>query len=818
LYNTKKLGIIRYKLTKGIYYIMSAKLIYTPDNFTNLVNQTIDFNANQGLASYVVSVAMHAHNDSHIQTDAIELLQKIYNNPNGSAFDDFYHRYFMRAKNVFISKEIVDSSSWASVMYSILFNDGLILTAPAEYFLFEARDSRADSYSYQEFKTFLTNTLHNWDDSSRRSYHVSGDRAFNLVPSGEIHGDALAMFFAGVSWSLYQVRLDNLSRLAELSRNDSDDAPKVLLFQTDRHDFYLASAKYIEGDGYSDSYRLGYYSTNTFSVAGKPEIRFFDELYGGTLSVQSSDQLTYEGYAAYLTRENGQVRINVFHSRNYLRPFVQVQALTVAGEFFDYGQVNNDTHILLSDLGPRYTSSNIRDYSMPITDVPSEISLVKDSMTGTYIIRSYAIVVVDSDVQEEFVMNRRNDSDIESAGFYTCDCGSQSYVYDADDFAERLSYRASELYTFIEDNYNNPSEIYEGLLRYVRDSYDEEGPSDGYYCSECDMGEGDEEEDEYRQGYFSNISDSSIESIGTALATVNKKMLKTRLMHEDIYYVVDTDTDNVISAGDLDDYKVHDYDYDPHLEFVKKDEANPLYLGMEWEMDFGGKSHNKAILINSALSKNKRYSYTMSDGSLEEGIEIATMPATLAAHMSEFDYDTACKIASALNYRGHDTSTAGIHVHMSRSFFGKDRKIQNYKGALLALVLERNWDDFVKFSRRRYSRLDQWAKKKDYLDKLPVNPTPDDYESTFRQTYDYDKYVALNTRNSDTFELRIFRSTLKPETIKATLQLVHNFASWVKDNDLAASQQVSFEDIINYIPHKELNEYWQVAKEREVKD
>jgi hypothetical protein len=798
---------------------MSAKLIYTPDNFTNLVNQTIDFNANQGLAYYVVAFAAYTNSDHHSQLDAITLLQTLYNNPSTSSFDDFYHRYFMRDRNVFISKELKDGTAWTSTIYSILLNDGFILSAPAEQFAWDGSSLREDSLRYQELKTKIKNTLHSWSSSSRRQYSLADDRQLGLTPSGEKHSDALTMFFAGLSWSLNQVRLDNLSKLAELSNNSNNEDQKILLLQSDRHDFYMASAKLREGYGYSDYSTVGHYSTNTFSVAGQTEIRFFDELYGNNLSARTVDYLTYEGYVSeHLMGNNGVVNTNVFDSRNYLRPFMQTKALTILGEFFDRGQVDNNTHILLSDFGPRYTASALRNYSMPVSDVPSEISLVKDSMTGTYIIRSYAIVVVDSDVQEEFVMNRRNDSDIESAGFYTCDCGSQTYVYDPDEFAERLSYRASELYTFIEDNYNNPSEIYEGLLRYVRDSYDEEGPSDGYYCSECDMGEGDEEEDEYRQGYFSVISDSSIESIGTALATVNKKMLKTRLMYEDIYYVVDTDTDNVISAGDLDDYKVHDYDYDPHLEFVKKDEANPLYLGMEWEMDFGGKSHTKAILINSALSKNKRYSYTMSDGSLEEGIEIATMPATLAAHMSEFDYDTACKIASALNYRGHDTSTAGIHVHMSRSFFGKDRKIQNYKGALLALVLERNWDDFVKFSRRRYSRLDQWAKKKDYLDKLPVNPTPDDYESTFRQTYDYDKYVALNTRNSDTFELRIFRSTLKPETIKATLQLVHNFASWVKDNDLAASQQVSFEDIVNYIPHKELNDYWQVAKEREVKD
>jgi hypothetical protein len=153
---------------------------------------------------------------------------------------------------------------------------------------------------------------------------------------------------------------------------------------------------------------------------------------------------------------------------------------------------------------------------------------------------------------------------------------------------------------------------------------------------------------------------------------------------------------------------------------------------------------------------------------------------------------------------------------MSRKFFGKDSKIQLYKGAIMALVLERHWDNFVRFSRRRYNRIEQWANKKDMLMRMPKDATSDDVEKSFISSYGFDKYVALNTTKSATFELRIFKSTLKPSTIKATLQLVHNFAHWVKANDLAAAQTVEFEDIINYQPHKELTEYWQVAKEREI--
>lgn len=367
-------------------------------------------------------------------------------------------------------------------------------------------------------------------------------------------------------------------------------------------------------------------------------------------------------------------------------------------------------------------------------------------------------------------------------------------------------------------------DVLDDVYEYVKDHIDWEGPYDGYYCDECGLGE-DYEEDRYNgidEGYLSS----------TAVETLNKKFEGTNktVQYYDGFYVL-KHTDEEDQSGyastmrDVHDYFVNPYDYNPGITYIETKEEkeadsknDKLYLGLEWEMDMGGQDHTSSVLINSALSKNKLYSWAMSDGSLEDGIEFATMPATLDAHMKMFDYDTACDVASYLGYRGHDVSTAGIHVHISRSYFGKDKKIQMYRGALLALVLEKNWDDFVKFSRRRYNRIDQWAKKKDYLDALPSNPTADDYQKAFNDKYGYDKYVALNTSKSATFELRIFRSTLKASTIKATLQLVHNLAKWVKDHDLAAAQDVKFEDIVNYVSHKELNEYWQVAKEREVRD
>jgi hypothetical protein len=193
------------------------------------------------------------------------------------------------------------------------------------------------------------------------------------------------------------------------------------------------------------------------------------------------------------------------------------------------------------------------------------------------------------------------------------------------------------------------------------------------------------------------------------------------------------------------------------------------------------------------------------------------MPATLDAHMNVYNYDFACDVATALGYRAHDTNTAGLHVHINRNFFGDDKHIQLYRASLMALIMERNWEDFVRFSRRRYNRLDQWAKKKNVASQEYTDRDVDlIVEKTKREYNNGDKYLALNMNRQATFELRIFRGSLKAETIKATLQFVSNLAHYCKYNGLKSAQQATILDIINYKKYPELTAYWEANKDREV--
>lgn len=409
------------------------------------------------------------------------------------------------------------------------------------------------------------------------------------------------------------------------------------------------------------------------------------------------------------------------------------------------------------------------------------------------------------------------------------DCSTYTHVghiefYNA--VQDRYAHVFGRLAEFVQDRYGSYAmdnltndqttvAIYRELLHIADAEYPDYAPD--YYCSSCDRGEDyyeEEDDHNHRSEYLGATDINKLQNIAEA----NGKQIYIK---EGFPFFI---TDEAEFTTDFQwrnyhNYEVNDYSHRPAMTFINGDcmEKTKLYMGVEWEMDNGGEIHRKALAINSALSGNQPYSWTMSDGSLQNGIEIATMPATLEAHTNVFNWSLACDTAVALGYRAHDTSTAGMHVHINRNFFSDDKKLQLYRGSLMALVMERNWDDFVKFSRRRYNRLDQWAKKKHLADNLHPDITTDGMVDRVNKEYgNGDKYLAINLRNPNTFELRIFRGTLKADSIKATLQFVSNLANWCKHNTLAKAQTATIEDIINYKEYPELKAYWEENKNREV--
>lgn len=209
---------------------------------------------------------------------------------------------------------------------------------------------------------------------------------------------------------------------------------------------------------------------------------------------------------------------------------------------------------------------------------------------------------------------------------------------------------------------------------------------------------------------------------------------------------------------------IHSYCYKPEPIFYGE---NNLYLGIELEIDCGGENGNNAEDIVRPANMNSEHVYCKHDGSLCEGFEIVSHPMDIDYHKEEMPWDKVMDKAISLGYRSHQTSTCGLHIHVSRNGLGETYTQQEDVISRIVYFIEAHWNELLKFSRRTESSINRWASRYGLS------------EST-KTTYDKAKkgngmgrYVCLNLNNANTIEFRIFRGTLKYETFIAALELVH---------------------------------------------
>jgi len=229
--------------------------------------------------------------------------------------------------------------------------------------------------------------------------------------------------------------------------------------------------------------------------------------------------------------------------------------------------------------------------------------------------------------------------------------------------------------------------------------------------------------------------------------------------------------------------------YQPHFEFHKKAHDDNLFLGVELEVDVGGQRDAEAAVIMDIMNKNEDgfMVYCSRDGSLNNGIEIITAPATLNYHKKlKTKYKALFKRLIRDGYRSHNTNTCGIHVHFSRAFFEDNEDECVTK---LLYLVERFWDEIVVFSRRDYSQLDHFAKKPESDSKR--------FLRSWNKTHDHEgRYYAVNITNENTIELRMFRGTLNFESFMAILDFTDKLARVCKEKTNEELQSMSFEDLL----------------------
>ena len=170
----------------------------------------------------------------------------------------------------------------------------------------------------------------------------------------------------------------------------------------------------------------------------------------------------------------------------------------------------------------------------------------------------------------------------------------------------------------------------------------------------------------------------------------------------------------------------------------------------------------------------------------DDGFELVTHPMSLSYHRTEMPWEALLREAVRMGYLSHQSGTCGLHIHVSRDAFGDTYAHQEAAIARVLYFFEKHWEELLKFSRRTQRQLDQWAARYGYKEQ------PREILEHAKKGYHGGRYTCVNLQNTATVEFRIFRGTLKRNTLLASLELVDKIRAAVPDIALTTDIIVGF--------------------------
>lgn len=216
---------------------------------------------------------------------------------------------------------------------------------------------------------------------------------------------------------------------------------------------------------------------------------------------------------------------------------------------------------------------------------------------------------------------------------------------------------------------------------------------------------------------------------------------------------------------------IHNYNYKPEPTFYRGEDHNDkLFMGVELELEVV-----KGYMSNIAEEILKDPIYCKTDGSLDNGFEIVTHPCTLSYHKNKMKWDEMLKKLIANNCKSHDTSTCGLHIHVSK------KALSHIEAIRLGIFVNLNCQNFETLARRTQSHYSKFKFiKKGRSENKKHDKDKGEYLSVINND---DRYEALNYQNHSTIEFRLYKGTLKYHTLISTIELTHAVCYFVKQVD-----------------------------------
>lgn len=232
---------------------------------------------------------------------------------------------------------------------------------------------------------------------------------------------------------------------------------------------------------------------------------------------------------------------------------------------------------------------------------------------------------------------------------------------------------------------------------------------------------------------------------------------ESKLSRKDIKYIADR--------------AILNYSYKPET-YLMYGVDGPL-MGVELECSHISSREECAAGVQG-LDMDRNMFYIKNDSSLQDGIEVVSMPMTYTKHKELLPWSNIIDVVKVYGGLSHNGKDCGMHVHVSKSFFENNINTNILK---IMTIFEKFWDNIVTFSRRRPEQVDHWCKKVEF------NKT-DTPSSVIEKHKSSGRYSSVNLVPSNTIELRIFRGTLNINTLFATLEFVSNMCIMCKNTDI----------------------------------
>jgi hypothetical protein len=226
-------------------------------------------------------------------------------------------------------------------------------------------------------------------------------------------------------------------------------------------------------------------------------------------------------------------------------------------------------------------------------------------------------------------------------------------------------------------------------------------------------------------------------------------------------------------------YKIHNYStrVEGMLKFkAKKVMPNTIYLGCE--LEYETINRNKAQVDVGKLLKG--HALMKSDGSIRNGFEIVTCPATLDIHLDVFKnfYDN---IPPDLKIE----KNVGMHVHISRKPLS-----QLTLGKMAEFLNRLDNKDFI---HHIAGRIDNNYAKQDHSRNVTY--------PWKNQRSGGDRYNALNLQNQNTVEIRLFATPMDYKTFAMRLQFCQALVDYCQpaQSKEPLKQQTHYGSFLNWV-------------------